>query len=129
MKNNNWSGRTVKFTIGPDNLDCYLTIGEVDNDNVEDYPHLRVGEPCYFDLTLSRAGEELRVYSLLTTLLTRLIIKGENPRNALALLRGQAFEPSGLVAINGGRLHHYKSIPDLVARYVTDAYYKEETNT
>jgi hypothetical protein len=126
MKHNDWSGRTVKFTIGPESLDCYLAIGEVDESNAEDYPHLQVGEPCYFDLTLSRAGEELRVYSLLTTLLTRLILKGESPREALDLLRGQAFEPSGLVAIDGGRLHHYKSIPDLVARYVTDAYYKED---
>jgi hypothetical protein len=125
MKNNDWRGRTIKFTIGPDNLDCYLAIGEVDEKNAEDYPHLRVGEPCYFDLTLSRAGEELRVYSLLTTLLTRLILKGESPRDALALLRGQAFEPSGLVAVNGGHMHHYKSIPDLIARYVADAYYKE----
>jgi len=122
-----WTGRTVKFTIGAHaDHDCYLQIGEVDAANAPEYPHLVIGEPCYFELTLSRAGEELRVYSLLTTLLTRAILRGESPRAVATLFRGQAFEPSGWVQINGDVAHHYKSIPDFIGRYILETYYTEE---
>lgn len=122
-----WTGRTVKFTIGPEQLDCYLAIGEVDEGNAEQYPHLRVGEPCYWDITLSRAGEELRAYSLLTTTASRLILRGESPEEVAKLFRGQAFEPSGLVSVGGRDGHFYKSIPDFIGRYILEVYYVKNT--
>lgn len=132
MTADNWLGQTVKFTIGAEDVatgrepyDCYLTIGEVGEHNADKYPHLVEGEPCHLDITLSRVGEELRVYTLLTDLATRLIFKGESPRVVAQLFRGQAFEPSGWVSV-GEHAHYYRSIPDFIGSYILRVYYEEE---
>lgn len=126
MDIDNWTGRTIKFTIGVKQPhDCYLQIGEVGEQNVATYPHLKIGDPCYFDLTLSRVGEELRVYALLTDLISRLILNGEHPKEIAQLFIGQCFEPSGWVTI-ANESHHYKSIPDFIGRFILKTYYKED---
>ena len=112
------NGITKKFTVfddvGP--VDCYLQIGLVGSDDWERFPHLCIGDICYLNLTVSKQGDELRVYGVLMDMARRVISCGGDVHDVAKVLRDNEFPPKGCT----GEQHIpiAKSICDYIGRYL-----------
>ena len=114
-----YQGVIHKFTIyGSEPVDCYLKIGFVGNEPRRDFPHLTPGEVCFFDLTISKQADDLRVYEFIFELASRLIRCGGTVRDVYSVLIGQQMSPSGTTSNKNIPL--CKSIADYVAKYLLE---------
>lgn len=94
MNTKTYQGWTKKFTISE--IDYYLQIGIVGPDDMEDFPHMSIGDICYLDLTTSKQQEELRVYEVLMMMARQLLKSGGTVRDVIEVLIYQSFAPCGV---------------------------------
>lgn len=110
--------RNKKFTIitADGTVDMYLNLGFAGPAECARMPHLKEGDVCHIDISLSKQGDELRVYRVLMEMATMAIVHGATAREVASVLIMHAFPPQGQTTDN--EFHFARSICDLVGKYL-----------
>lgn len=112
-----FEGWTKRVTIyAPDHVDCYLKIGTVGEQNEKRFPHLKRGDVCYIDLTVSKQDDSLRVYEVLMEMACKVIERGGTVNDVAEVLKYQNFPPQGVT--DDRAIPLVKSICDYIGRYL-----------
>lgn len=107
-----------KFTIIDESkeVDCYLIVGFLDENNKPDFQHLSIGEICFIDLKVSIKTDEAKGLEIAFNIIREYIKDGGRIDTAIKVLMYQRTHP--LSVMHDDQTSLRGSICDYIGRYL-----------